>query len=76
MILSILKLLFKLLPAVLEGVRRWDAERNAKLVVEEAERSVEREIAQRGYDAAMAQYVELKAKDDLLKAEIARLEGR
>lgn len=75
MILSILKLLFKMTPAVLEGVRRWDAERNAKLVVEEAERAVEREIAQRKYDVGKDELVKLKAEDLILKKRIEELEG-
>lgn len=75
MILKFLKLLLEWSPVLLEGIRRWDADRNAKLVVEESERAVEREIAQRGYEAGKAELVRLKAEDLLLKRAIAEMEG-
>lgn len=75
MILPILKAVFKVLPSLLEAVRRWDAEENAKLVVEEAERAVEREIAQRKYDVGKDELVKLKAEDLILKKRIEELEG-
>jgi len=75
LVLTILKLLFKLAPAVLEAVRRWDAEQNAKIIVAMAEEAVKIEVAQRGFDAAMARFVALQAKDLLVKKQIEELEG-
>lgn len=75
MILKLLKLLLEWSPVLLDGIRRWDAEKNARLVVEESERAVEREIAQRNLEEGKEELVRLKAADELLKRRIAELEG-
>lgn len=74
MILKILKLLLEWSPVLLEQVRKWDAEKHAREVVEESERAVEREIAQRNYEAGRAELDRLKAEDALLKRR-GELEG-
>lgn len=82
LIAKIVWTLLEFSPQILEIIRRMDSERNAKLVVEEAERAVEREIAQRGFDAAMEDSVRAKvdaarehAANAVMEAKIREMEG-
>lgn len=75
MILLIVKALLQWSPVALEGYRRWDAEKHAREVVEESQRAVEREIAQRGYEAAMADAVRHHAANATVEARIREMEG-
>jgi folate-dependent phosphoribosylglycinamide formyltransferase PurN len=73
MILSILKLLFKLAPAILEAVRKWDAELNAQLVVEAQERAIALERLKRRDASLQERQERLHAETEALKKELADL---